>query len=557
MTNPIQRALISVSDKTGLIPFAQFLVGHGVELLSTGGTADLLRKTGIAVRDVSEVTEFPEMMDGRLKTLHPRVHGGLLARRSDAAHMQAAYAHGISMIDLLVVNLYPFETTLNTTDDYDHLVENIDIGGPAMIRAAAKNHESVTVIVDVADYDAVMAEMKEHHNEMTEAARRRYAAKAFARCAAYDTLIASWLSGVVSEKGHESSNHESPFPAYLLDAQLAQTLRYGENPHQAAALYTRLDAKGGIANAEQLQGKELSYNNLADADAAWAIVSNYPCVAEGEPRAAGVKGARPPSAIAVLIKHANPCGVASASDVTTAFTQALASDPVSAFGGILALNKPVDVALVNAIGSLFLEVVIAPEFTPKARELLAAKKNLRLLVAAPETHASPLSHAMVHAISGGYLLQTMDESSVTKRQSPEKLMEMGVWKWATSSPLTTHHSLLTDAVLAWHVVKFVKSNAIVLVKTGATIGVGAGQMSRVDSVRIAIEKARAHGHDPRGAVLASDAFFPFADNVELAAEAGISLIIQPGGSVRDAEVIEAANKHGIAMLFTGMRHFKH
>ncbi|MBX9726032.1 MAG: bifunctional phosphoribosylaminoimidazolecarboxamide formyltransferase/IMP cyclohydrolase, partial [Rickettsiales bacterium] len=430
---------------------------------------------------------------------------------------------------------------------YDELVENIDIGGPAMIRAAAKNHESVTVIVDVADYGDVVAAMNAHRNAIPEAARRRFAAKAFARCAAYDTLISSWLSGVVSRESLVVSKknndalltaHRSPFPAYLLDAQLAQPLRYGENPHQAAALYTRLDAKGGIANAEQLQGKELSYNNLADADAAWAIVSTLDA----------------PSA--VLIKHANPCGVASASDVVAAFAQALASDPVSAFGGILAVNRTVDVGLVNAIGSLFLEVFIAPEFTPEARELLAAKKNLRLLVAAPETHASPLSHAMLHAISGGYLLQQNDQSPVTSFQSPELLIETGVWK-SVAGDWRLATCDMQDASLAWHVVKYVKSNAIVLVKNGATIGVGAGQMSRVDSVRIAIEKARAHGHDPRGAVLASDAFFPFADNVELAAEAGIGLIIQPGGSVRDAEVIEAANKHTIVMLMTGMRHFKH
>lgn len=516
-TNPIQRALISVSDKTGLLPFAQFLVSAGVELLSTGGTAELLRKNSVPVRDVSEVTEFPEMMDGRVKTLHPRVHGGLLARRPDAAHMAAAKAHGIGMIDLLIVNLYPFETTLNATDDYDHLVENIDIGGPAMIRAAAKNHESVTVIVDVADYEVVQQSMQQNKNEVPLSERKKFAAKAFARCAAYDTLISSWLTGASSD---------SPWPAYLLDAQLGQTLRYGENPHQAAALYQRLDAKGGLAHGQQLQGKELSYNNLADAEAAWGIVSGL-----GEPSA-------------VLIKHANPCGVASSKDITAAFTAALASDPVSAFGGILAVNQPVDAALVTAIGTLFLEVIIAPAFTDDAKTALSAKKNLRLLIATPETHKSPLSGWMVQAISGGYLVQQQDHHTTPQAE----------WKTVTGSP---DASLMRDAALAWHVVKYVKSNAIVLVKNGATIGVGAGQMSRVDSVRIAIEKARAHGHDPKGAVLASDAFFPFADNVELAAAAGIGLVIQPGGSVRDPEVIEAAQKHGIAMLFTGARHFRH
>jgi phosphoribosylaminoimidazolecarboxamide formyltransferase/IMP cyclohydrolase len=524
----ITRALISVSDKTGLIPFAQFLVAQGVELLSTGGTAKLLKEQNIPVRDVSEVTNFPEMMDGRVKTLHPLVHGGLLARRGEPEHMEAARAHGIGMIDLLEVNLYPFETTLNATTDYDTLVENIDIGGPAMIRAAAKNHESVTVIVDPADYALVQQSMQQNGGAIPEAERKRFAAKAFARTAAYDTLIASWLSG---------ATNETPWPDYLLDAKLATTLRYGENPHQAAALYQRLDAKGGLANAIQLQGKELSYNNLADAEAAWQIAS----------------GTHAPTA--VLIKHANPCGVATDDNLITAFQRALASDPVSAFGGILAINGMVDAGLVSAIGSLFLEVIIAHDFTAEARTALSAKKNLRLLIATPETHASPLAGWMIQAISGGYLVQQQDKA-VTSHQSPvsgEK--DAGEWKLVTGdSPSAAQ---MRDAALAWHVVKYVKSNAIVLVKDGATIGVGAGQMSRVDSVRIAIEKARTHGHDPRGAVLASDAFFPFADNVELAAEAGIGLIIQPGGSMRDGEVIAAAQKHRIAMLFTGMRHFRH
>ncbi len=546
----ITRALISVSDKTGLIPFAQFLAGAGVELLSTGGTAEALRAAGIPVRDVSEVTQFPEMMDGRVKTLHPVVHGGLLARRDTPSHMASAAAHSIGMIDLLVVNLYPFETTLNRTNEVAELIENIDIGGPAMIRSAAKNHASVTVIVDVADYARVMQSMQENKNAVAAPLRTQLAAKAFARTAAYDTLIASWLTSAATD---------SPWPPYLLDASLATTLRYGENPHQAAALYQRLDAKGGIANAQQLQGKELSYNNLADAEAAWAIAMDCAaafssCVAShGEPLAEGVsgkaaKGVIPPSiknCIAVLIKHANPCGVATGATLVDAFTDALASDPVSAFGGILAVNQPVDAALVEAIGSLFLEVIIAPEFTAEARAALAAKKNLRLLVAAAETHASPLSHWVIQAISGGYLVQQSDRAP----HAPEQ------WKTVTGGALGD--AVLADAALAWTVVKHVKSNAIVLVKNGATIGVGAGQMSRVDSVRIAIEKARAHGHDPRGAVLASDAFFPFADNVELAAEAGIATVIQPGGSVRDAEVITAAEKHGIAMLFTGTRHFRH
>ena len=603
----IRRALLSVSDKTGLIDFATFLVSQQVELVSTGGTAELLRAHHLPVRDVAELTGFPEMMAGRVKTLHPRVHGGLLARRADAAHMQSAADHGIEMIDLLVVNLYPFEETLNkvggrvashgeprsegvsgeaakggeTPPSYDILVENIDIGGPAMIRAAAKNHESVAVIVDVADYAAIETMMRENNNEITAAARRRFAAKAFARCASYDTLISSWLSGTVASDLAEQL--PTSFPPYLLDAALGQTLRYGENPHQAAALYQRLDGKGGIAHATQLQGKELSYNNLADADAAWQIACSMGCVAEGEPRsegvsANGVQGPRregdksndSPPAAAVLIKHANPCGVATDASLVTAFTKALASDPVSAFGGILAVNRTVDAALVDAIGGLFLEVIVAPDFSDEARAKLAAKKNLRLLMAQPENHQSPLSGWMIQAISGGYLVQEND-SFLKRALSPTLPLTAAVsglpWKathdcftangWQLVTGDSPAAARMADAALAWNVVKFVKSNAIVLVKNGATIGVGAGQMSRVDSVRIAIEKARAHGHDPKGAVLASDAFFPFADNVELAAQAGISLVIQPGGSVRDPEVIEAANKHGIAMLFTGSRHFKH
>ena len=514
----IARALISVSDKTGLVPFARFLADNGVEILSTGGTAQTLRDNKIAVKDVSDVTNFPEMMDGRVKTLHPKVHGGLLARRTEEEHMDAAMAHGIGMIDLLVVNLYPFETTLNKTQDPEQLIENIDIGGPAMIRSAAKNHESVTVIVDVADYALVQDSMQQNKNSVAFDLRRRLAAKAFARTAAYDTLISSWLSGTAND---------SKWPEYFLDSKLAASLRYGENPHQAAALYTRLDAKGGIASAQQLQGKELSYNNLADAEAAWSIASGIV-----EPAA-------------VLIKHANPCGVASAKNLTTAFTLALASDPVSAFGGILAVNRPLDGKLVEAIGALFLEVIIAPGFTDDAVAALGTKKNLRLLVAQPETHASPLSGWVVNAISGGYLVQQQDHTTSSETE----------WKQVSGNAATADQ--MRDAALAWQVVKYVKSNAIVLVKNGATIGVGAGQMSRVDSVRIAIEKARQHGHDPKGATLASDAFFPFADNVELAAAAGIGLVIQPGGSMRDQEVIDAAKKHNISMLFTGMRHFRH
>ena len=517
----IRRALISVSDKSGLIPFAQFLVSQDVEILSTGGTSKALNDAGITVRDVSEVTQFPEMMDGRVKTLHPGVHGGLLARRSQPEHMAAAKQHGIGMIDLLVVNLYPFEATLASSTDYDTLVENIDIGGPAMIRAAAKNHESVTVVVDVADYDAITRLMQAHGGAVPPEHRLRFAAKAFARTASYDTLIAAWLSDPL----HTGGGAQEQWPAYLLDARLGNTLRYGENPHQAAALYTRLDGRGGIAQAQVLQGKELSYNNLADAEAAWQIVAD---------------AATPTVAI---IKHANPCGIAEGADVVQAFQRALACDPQSAFGGILATNQPVTPALVEAIGSLFLEVIVANEITPEARTVLAVKKNLRVLQVLPEQHRSPLVRWQITPISGGYLVQEKDHG------------EAKTLTLVTGTPISDAQK--RDAALAFQWAKHVRSNAIVLVKDGVAIGIGAGQQSRVDSVKIAVDKARRYGHDPKGAALASEAFLPFADNVELAAEAGIATIIQPGGSVRDPEVIAAANKHGIAMLFTAIRHFKH
>lgn len=515
--HPIRRALISVSDKTGVVEVARFLMEQHVEIISTGGTAQLLRDAGIRVRDVSELTQFPEMMDGRVKTLHPLVHGGLLAVRDDTAHMQAALSHGIQMIDLLVVNLYPFETTLNTTADIDTLIENIDIGGPAMIRAAAKNHADVAVVVDPGDYARVLTAMQQFNNAIPAEEKRMLAAKAFARTAAYDTLVSSWLAGVTGET----------FPPYLLDAQQAVMLRYGENPHQSAALFKRVDGRGGIAHAEQLQGKELSYNNLADADAAWQIVAplQQPAVA--------------------IIKHANPCGVAIGEHNTAAFTRALASDPVSAFGGILATNREIELSMVDAIGSLFLEVIIAPGMTEDAKEKLATKKNLRILITQPESHLSPLAKWQVQPISGGYLVQQQDVLPM----SPD------AWKIGTGAEPSP--SAMTDALLAFHVVKYVKSNAIVIVKDHATIGIGAGQQSRVDSVRIAIEKATQHGHSTQGAVLASDAFFPFADNIELAAAAGITTLVQPGGSMRDQEVIDAATKHGMTMLMTGRRHFKH
>lgn len=512
-TLPITQALISVSDKTGLEAFARALAAAGVALISTGGTAEALRKMGLSVRDVSALTRLPEMMDGRVKTLHPAVHGGLLARRDMPEHIAAMAQHGIEAIDLLVVNLYPFEATLAATSDPAALIEKIDIGGPAMIRAAAKNHEFVTVVTDPAEYASVIAALQQKGGTTLEL-RRRLAAKAFSRTAAYDALIGAWMSG-------------DDWPAYLLDAAHQASLRYGENPHQKAALYRRLEGAGGLARAQQLQGKELSYNNLQDADAAWHLVQEFAAPA------------------AAIIKHANPCGVAKGADITAAFKAALASDPTSAFGGILAVNKPLDTTLVEAIGSLFLEVIIAPGATPEAAEKLAAKKNLRLLIAAPETARSPYASMHILPISGGYLVQTKDAAAIT----PEG------WKTVTATAPTPAQQ--EDALFGFAVARSVKSNAIVLVKHGATIGIGAGQMSRVDAVRIAIEKARSHGHDPKGAVLASDAFFPFADNVALARADGIAAVVQPGGSVRDAEVIAAADDAGMAMIFTGQRHFRH
>lgn len=507
-----QFALLSVSDKTGLVSFAQTLRAHGFTLLSTGGTAAHLRDAGLEVADVASITQFPEMMEGRVKTLHPMVHGGLLAKRDNPEHLAAMAQHAIPNITLAVINLYPFAATLAKTQDTKTLLENIDVGGPTMIRAAAKNHAHVSVVTDPADYADIAAALEAG---TIAALRSKLAAKAFAHTAAYDALIAAWMAQHVGEN----------FPSELLDATRKEVLSYGENPHQHAALYQRVQETGGVAAAQQLHGKALSYNNLQDADAAWHVVREHtvPTIA--------------------IIKHMNPCGVGQGADITTAFRKALASDPQSAFGGVLASNQKVDAAMVEAIGSLFLEVLIAPEFDAAALATLREKKkNLRILQIAHEASRSPLRHQRIKAISGGYIVQTEDATP------PHA--------WRT---VTTNHSTLAEAdvKLAWAVVKHVGSNAIVLVKDGATIGIGAGQMSRVDAVRIAIDKARAHGHDPRGSVLASDAFFPFADNVALAADAGIATLVQPGGSVRDQEVIDAANAAGIAMLFTGSRHFRH
>ena len=528
MTNlvPIGRALISVSDKTGLLDLARALAGLGVDLISTGGTSAMLRQAGLAVRDVSDVTGFPEMMDGRVKTLHPNVHGGLLALRDDDEHLLAMAAHGIEPIDLLIVNLYPFEQTVAAGADHATCIENIDIGGPAMIRAASKNHRFVTVVTDPMDYDCLLAQLKANDGATTMAFRQKLALTAYSRTAAYDTAVSTWLAGEIAE----------PAPRYRSFAgKLAQTLRYGENPHQAAAFYVDGTRRPGVATARQWQGKELSYNNINDTDAAFELVAEF---AGGAPACA-------------IIKHANPCGVATAGSLTEAYLRAYHCDQTSAFGGIVALNQVLDAATAEEIVKIFTEVVIAPEATDEARAIFAAKKNLRLLTtgALPDAKAKGLAFKQV---AGGFLVQDRDSGHVL----PSDLKV--VTKRAPSA------EELRDLMFAWTVAKHVKSNAIVYVKDGATVGVGAGQMSRVDSTRIAARKAQDMAEAlglpsplTKGAVVASDAFFPFADGLITAAEAGATAIIQPGGSMRDDEVIAAADERGLAMVFTGQRHFRH
>ncbi|KAB2849531.1 MAG: bifunctional phosphoribosylaminoimidazolecarboxamide formyltransferase/IMP cyclohydrolase [Hyphomicrobiaceae bacterium] len=524
---PIRRALLSVSDKTGLVDFARALAATGVELVSTGGTAEALREAGLAVRDVSELTGSPEMMDGRLKTLHPRVHGGLLAIRGNPEHERAAREHGIGAIDLLACNLYPFEATLAKGASYEHCVENIDIGGPAMIRAAAKNHAAVTVVVEPADYAEVLAEMAANGGATTLAFRKRLAGKAYGRAAAYDSAISAWMAAANGED----------VPAYRAFAgRLKQKLRYGENPHQWAAFYASSEPRPGVASERQLQGKELSYNNLNDTDAAFELVAEF------DPKA---------GAAVAIIKHANPCGVAVGATLAEAWAKALRCDPVSAFGGIVALNRSLDAAAAAEIAKIFTEVVIAPDATAEAVAIMGAKKNLRLLVTGglPDPRAPGLAMKM---LSGGFLVQSRDNGTVDA-------LELQVVSKRAPSPRE-----LADLRFAFKVAKHVKSNAIVYAKDGATVGIGAGQMSRVDSARIAALKsadaAKAAGLDrplTEGSVVASDAFFPFADGLLAAAAAGATAVIQPGGSMRDEEVIRAADEKGLAMVFTHMRHFRH
>jgi phosphoribosylaminoimidazolecarboxamide formyltransferase/IMP cyclohydrolase len=523
---PVKRALLSVSDKTGLIDLGKALAGHGVELLSTGGTAKALRDAGLEVLDVAEVTGFPEMMDGRVKTLHPVVHGGLLALRDNADHVSAMEKHQIGGIDLVVVNLYPFEETVARGAGYDETIENIDIGGPAMIRSAAKNHGFVNVVVDTADYAAVIEEMAAHGGQTTYALRQRLAQTAYARTAAYDTAVSTWMAAQV-----EGTPRRRTF-----GGTLAQTLRYGENPHQKAAFYTDGSASAGIATATQHQGKELSYNNINDTDAAFELVSEFD-PAQGPACA--------------IIKHANPCGVATGSTMAEAYARAFDCDRTSAFGGIIALNQPLDGETAEAIAEIFTEVVIAPGADADAKRVFAKKKNLRLLTT--EGLSMPSAPRLtVRQVSGGYLVQDKDVGHVTADDL----------KVVTKRQPTDRE--LSDMLFAWTVAKHVKSNAIIYVKDGATVGVGAGQMSRVDSTRIAarkaIDMAEVMGLPApltQGSVVASDAFFPFADGLITAAEAGATALIQPGGSMRDEEVISAADAAGLAMVFTNMRHFRH
>jgi phosphoribosylaminoimidazolecarboxamide formyltransferase/IMP cyclohydrolase len=520
---PIKRALLSVSDKSGIVELATTLAAHGVELVSTGGTAKALRDAGLAVRDISELTGFPEMMDGRVKTLHPKVHGGLLAVRDDAAHVASMDEHAIGAIDLVVVNLYPFQQTVAKGAGREEIVENIDIGGPSMVRSAAKNHAFVAIVTDPADYPLVAS------GETTLQTRKRLAAKAYALTAEYDGAIATWFA---------TADQGETFPV-TLPLTLKRTgpeLRYGENPHQHAAFYAATGVNAnGIGQARQVQGKALSYNNYNDADAALELVAEF----------------RDAAPTCVIVKHANPCGVATADTIGAAYAEAFACDSVSAFGGIIAVNRPLDGATARAISGIFTEVVVAPDADEEAIALFAAKRNLRLLLTGtlPDPARGGLS---AKSIAGGWLVQSRDAGRITRADL----------KVVTERQPTEQE--LTDCLFAWTVAKHVKSNAIVYAKDGATAGVGAGQMNRLESARIAAWKAKdaaekAGWDAPRtiGSAVASDAFFPFADGLLAAVEAGATAVIQPGGSIRDDEVIAAANEAGLAMVFTGMRHFRH
>jgi phosphoribosylaminoimidazolecarboxamide formyltransferase/IMP cyclohydrolase len=526
----IRTALLSVSDKSGIVPFAQALHSLGIKLISTGGTAKLLAQEGLPVTEVVSLTEFPEMLDGRVKTLHPKVHGGLLARRDSKEHMAAIAKHGIEPIDLLVINLYPFTQTISQDKcSFEEAVENIDIGGPAMLRAAAKNHQDVTVLISPADYALVLEEMRRNQNTVSFATNLALAKKVFAHTAQYDGAIANYLSSLNDQQEHRERH---PYPQTLhLAFERVQEMRYGENPHQSAAFYKDLAAPAGsLAHYRQLQGKELSFNNIADSDAAWECVKSISL----------------DQAACVIIKHANPCGVAIAETAEHAYLKALQTDPTSAFGGIIALNRPCDEACALAIAKQFVEVLIAPSFTESAKAIFASKQNVRLLeIPLPNEGANSLNQFDFKRVGGGLLVQSSDSKNVL----PQELQVV-----TKRQPNPTE---LADLMFAWRVAKFVKSNAIVYCANGMTLGIGAGQMSRIDSARIASIKAEHAGLSLKGSAVASDAFFPFRDGLDVVVAAGATSVIQPGGSMRDPEVIEAANEHGIAMVFTSTRHFRH
>lgn len=513
---PVRRALLSVTDKSGLVDFAIALASHGVDLVSTGGTAKALRDAGLSVSDISDLTGFPEMLDGRVKTLHPNVHGGLLHRREDPAHVAAVSEHGILPIDMVVVNLYAFEKTASKPGvEFHEIIDNIDIGGPSMLRSAAKNFEDVAVVSSVADYPALTEELKVNNGQLTHATRWRLARAAFATTAAYDSAIANTLEATVLEP-------KQPAPTLRIVSTLKNPLRYGENPHQSAALYTD-GSQLGIANAQQLQGKELSYNNLVDLDACWALTSEFDECA------------------VAIIKHTNPCGVGQGATPAEAYLRALEADPLSAFGGVIGVNRAVDEPTAREMAKLFVEAIVAPDFTPEALKVLAAKKNLRVLRIQPTQPSK-----VIKQISGGFLVQDEDRASITA-----ETITIPTKRQPTPDQLAT-------LIFAWKVCKHVKSNAILYARSqdgfGQSVGVGAGQMSRVDAAKFGAMKAVL---PLEGTVAASDAFFPFADGLEAIAKAGATAIIQPGGSVRDEEVIAAANKLGLAMVLTGIRHFRH
>ena len=523
---PVRRALLSVTDKTGLVEFAKALAGHGVELVSTGGTSKALRDAGLNVKDISELTGFPEMLDGRVKTLHPKVHGGILHMRGNPEHVAAVQSHGIEPIDMVVVNLYAFEKTAQKPGvAFADVIENIDIGGPSMVRSAAKNFEDVAIVTQVADYAALAEELAANSGNLSRATRWRLAKQAFAVTAAYDAGIATALESIEAPEGKAVFVQDALPPTLRVIDPLSQTLRYGENPHQKAALY--VDGSGkGVAAGEQLQGKELSYNNIVDLDACWELVSEFDAASD---------------AAVAIIKHTNPCGASTGATVLEAYKRALEADPVSAFGGVIGINREVDAEAAEEIAKLFVEAIVAPSFTPEAVARFAAKKNLRLVKITPADTPRELKQ-----VSGGVLVQDADRLSITEAEL----------KLVTERKPTAEQ--MRALLFAWRVCKHVKSNAIVYARFseghGQTVGIGAGQMSRVDAARFGAMKAVL---PLTGSVAASDAFFPFADGLETVANAGATAVIQPGGSVRDAEVIEAANRLGIAMAFTGVRHFRH